>query len=170
MSKNWTPVQNSDTIDAGCERLDSTNPFSLRALSAAPVPGPAIAFSERAVALRSEMTALFHFRKLSGNKELRLVQTIAYAAFAVCVGAEAASVQATPRSSASPRLHIRVAVVPVVQTPFPVASVPSTDSISYRLEAPALAQTYEFRNLPPEQQNPRTKRAAVLKTLVIVPR
>lgn len=116
------------------------------------------------------MSALFHFRKVSSNRTLALVQTMTYAAFAVSVGAQAASVQPSPQSSALARLHINVSVVAVVHAPVRVASVPSTDSITYRLDAAPLTQTYEFHNLPPEQQNPRAKRATVLKTLVIVAR
>lgn len=148
--------------------LGSTNPFSLRVLSMGAPLGPAIAFSERAVALRSAMTPLFHFRKLRETRTLH-VRTIA-CALAVSVSAQAASVQSPPQSSTSARLQIRMTVVPVVQTRLPVASIPASDSIIYRLETPPLAQTYEFHNLPPQQQNPRAKPAAVLKTPVIVPR
>lgn len=68
-------------------------------------------------------------------------------------------------------LHMSVTVVPVVQTSASAAAQPSSGAIQYNLEPAPLAETYEFRPLPPEEQNGKTaKDKAILKTLVIVPR
>lgn len=99
-----------------------------------------------------------------------MVCAIACSLFAISLNAEGASVKPAAQQSASATLHISVTVVPVVQTPARVASSRSSDAIVYSFEAPPLAETCEIRTLPPEQQDARAKRPAVLKTLVIVPR
>ena len=68
-------------------------------------------------------------------------------------------------------LHITVTVVAAVQTFAPAATPPTSAAIQYNLEPAPLAETYETRPLPPEEQNGTTaKGPAILKTLVIVPR
>src|SRR5690242_18825286 len=113
------------------------------------------------------MADLLQFRKPS---ILRLMKTIAYSALAVGLSADAASVQPSSPRSASASLRISVTVVPVVGTPPSQSLSPSSDSIVYRMEGLALARRYEVRNLPPERQNARATKPAVLKTLIVVPR
>ena len=114
------------------------------------------------------MALSYHFGK--SGRTLFLLQAIACSIFALNLNTQAESIQPAAQRSASATLHIHVTVVPVVQTPVRVTSSASSDSITYSMEAPPLAKTYEIRNLRPQDQDPGTKRPAVLRTLVIVTR
>ena len=96
---------------------------------------------------------------------------LAGAVFGLVLSAHAQSTQPIGQRGASAMLGISVNVVPAVQTSAPAAALSSSGAIQYNLQPAPLAETSEFRPLPPEEQNGKTaKDKAILKTLVIVPR
>lgn len=84
------------------------------------------------------------------------------------LASRAETAQPVAQRSVSATLYISVTMVPVVQTSTHVPPAHASGSITYRMEAKPLAETYEVRGIVAEEQNGRSKCPAVLKTLVVV--